>query len=33
MRIRGDKQKTNNKMTDFISNISISTLKINVLNS
>lgn len=33
MRIRGHKQKTNNKMTDLSSNISINTLKINALNS
>ena len=33
MRIRGNKQKTNNKMADLNSNISISTLKVNVLNS
>lgn len=33
MRIRGKKQKTNNKMTDLSSNISINTLKINALNS
>lgn len=33
MRIRGNKQKTNNKVTGLNSNTSISTLKINALNS
>ena len=33
MRIIGNKQKRNNKVTDLSPNISISTLKINVLNS
>ena len=33
MRLRDNKQKTNNKMADLNSNISISVLKMNALNS